>query len=152
VKRGAPIHGASILDVAPTVLHLFGLPRGADMDGQVLINAFVDNRVPEAVPSWDATPGSDGCHPPSRQYDGVSAAESMKQLVALGYVAPPGEDRSRAVAETVIENKYNLARSPTWLLPCCAPWWPRTPRTCASTSICSTAICSRATAQERHKC
>ena len=36
MKRGERIYGASVLDVAPTVLHLFGLPAGADMDGKVL--------------------------------------------------------------------------------------------------------------------
>ncbi|HXA49557.1 MAG TPA: tetratricopeptide repeat protein, partial [Candidatus Acidoferrum sp.] len=111
VKRGERVYGASILDVAPTVLHLFDLPAGADMDGQVLVNAFEDPRTRELIPSWDAVPGEDGRHPPSRHYDGVAAAESLKQLVALGYVAPPGEDARRTVAETVIENRYNLARS-----------------------------------------
>ena len=110
-KRGERVYGASILDVAPTVLHLFDLPAGADMDGQVLINAFEDPRLPEPVPSWDDVPGEDGRHPASRLYDGASAAESMKQLVALGYIAPPPEDASRAVAETVRENRYNLARA-----------------------------------------
>lgn len=111
VKRGERVYGASVLDVAPTVLHLFDLPAGADMDGQVLINAFEDQRAREPIPSWDEVPGQDGRHPPSRHYDGAAAAESLKQLVALGYVAPPGEDASRTVAETVIENRYNLARS-----------------------------------------
>jgi predicted AlkP superfamily phosphohydrolase/phosphomutase/tetratricopeptide (TPR) repeat protein len=111
VKRGERIYGASILDVAPTVLHLFGLPVGADMDGQVLVNAFEQPQLLETVPSWDAVPGDDGQHPPSRRYDGAAAAESLKQLVDLGYVAPPGDDARRTVAECVIENRYNLARS-----------------------------------------
>jgi predicted AlkP superfamily phosphohydrolase/phosphomutase/tetratricopeptide (TPR) repeat protein len=111
VKRGERVYGASVLDVAPTVLHLFGVPAGTDMDGHVLINAFKDTRLPQPVPSWDNVAGDDGRHPPSRLYDSASAAESMKQLVALGYIAPPGDDASRAVAETVRENRYNLARS-----------------------------------------
>jgi predicted AlkP superfamily phosphohydrolase/phosphomutase/tetratricopeptide (TPR) repeat protein len=111
VKRGERIYGASVLDVTPTVLHLFGLPSGADMDGHVLANAFEDPCLPAPVPSWDLVPGDHGGHPPSRQYDGASAAESLKQLVALGYIAPEGGDARRTVAETVIENRYNLARS-----------------------------------------
>jgi len=110
VRRGERIYGASVLDVAPTVLHLFGLPAGADMDGQVLANAFDDPHVRPRIPSWDSVAGDDGRHPPARQYDGVSAAESLKQLVALGYVAPPGEDRRQTVAETVVESRYNMAR------------------------------------------
>ncbi len=34
-------YGASVLDVAPTVLTLYGLPVGEDMDGKVLSQAFV---------------------------------------------------------------------------------------------------------------
>ncbi len=41
----------------------------------------------------------------------MASAEAMKQLVALGYVAPPGDDAAKAVAETVAELKYNLARA-----------------------------------------
>lgn len=111
VRAGETIYGASVLDVAPTVLHLFNLPAGLDMDGKVLINAFEDQRVLPAIPSWDDVPGDDGRHPASREYDGVSAAESLKQLVALGYIAPPGEDARRTVAETVVECRYNLARA-----------------------------------------
>jgi predicted AlkP superfamily phosphohydrolase/phosphomutase/tetratricopeptide (TPR) repeat protein len=111
VKRGERVYGASVLDVAPTILHLFGIPAGIDMDGNVLINAFEDQRLPEPVPSWDEIPGDDGRHPPSRYYDSASAAEAVRQLVALGYIAPPGEDGRRTVAETMLENRYNLARS-----------------------------------------
>ena len=35
----------------------------------------------------------------------------MKQLVALGYVAPPGDDVEKAIAAVVAELKYNLARA-----------------------------------------
>ncbi len=111
VRAGERIYGASVLDVAPTVLHLFGLPAGADMDGKVLINAFESPDMPAPVASWDEVPGDDGRHPASRQYDGVSAAESLNQLVALGYIAPPGADAKRTVADTVVEYRYNLARS-----------------------------------------
>lgn len=111
VKQGERVYRASVLDVAPTVLHLFGIPPGADMDGHVVVDAFEDSRLPQPVPSWDAVPGDDGRHPATRGYDSVSAAESMKQLVALGYIAPPGADEGRTVADTVTENRYNLARS-----------------------------------------
>ena len=34
---------ASIYDIAPTVLHIFGLPIPRNMDGEVLINIFKEN-------------------------------------------------------------------------------------------------------------
>ena len=40
IRRDERIYGASLLDVVPTVLTLFGLPPGADMDGKVLMDAF----------------------------------------------------------------------------------------------------------------
>ena len=35
--RGELLHGASVLDIAPTILSLYGLPVGEDMDGKVLV-------------------------------------------------------------------------------------------------------------------
>jgi predicted AlkP superfamily phosphohydrolase/phosphomutase/tetratricopeptide (TPR) repeat protein len=111
VPRGERVYGASVLDIAPTVLHVFGLPAGSDMQGKVLLNAFPDQRALPPVPSWDDIPGEDGCHPPERHYDGAAAAESLKQLVALGYVAPPNGDARKAVDDCVSETRYNLARA-----------------------------------------
>ena len=111
VLKGERVYGANVLDIAPTVLHLFGLPAGGDMDGKVLINAFTDRRLPDRIPSWDEVAGEDGRHPLGEQYDSVAAAESLKQLVALGYIAPPSDDARRAVDECVVENRYNLARA-----------------------------------------
>ena len=34
------LQGRSVVDIAPTVLHLFGIPPGADMDCKTLIDAF----------------------------------------------------------------------------------------------------------------
>jgi arylsulfatase A-like enzyme len=36
VRAGVVLEAASVLDVAPTVLHLMGLPVARDMDGRVL--------------------------------------------------------------------------------------------------------------------
>jgi tetratricopeptide (TPR) repeat protein len=113
VQQGGRIYGASVLDIAPTVLHLFGIPAARDMDGKVLINAWHDRSAPEPIESWEDVPGEDGRHPPARQYDGVASAEALRQLVALGYVAPPGENSRKTVEDCVAESRFNLARS--WL-------------------------------------
>ena len=184
VKEDEHIYGASLLDVAPTVLYAYGLPVGEDMDGTPLVNAFVEgarggesggpasgvsrksvrevnpivgwavptesqrdarngghgppykavglsqevlghnppedaSRPPlggapsavETIPSWDDVPGEDGAHPPDAALDPVEAQEAIDQLVALGYIEKPNEDREKAVAETVRELSYNAARS-----------------------------------------
>ena len=40
VRKGVRVENASLLDVAPTVLHLLDLPIGADMDGKVMQQLF----------------------------------------------------------------------------------------------------------------
>lgn len=111
VKRGVEINGLNLLDVCPTVLRLFGLPLGADMDGKVAVTAF--ERLPKVahVPSWDAIPGDDGRHPPGRHVDGAEAAEALKQLAELGYIEAPPENAQEAVAEAVREQKFNVAQA-----------------------------------------
>jgi predicted AlkP superfamily phosphohydrolase/phosphomutase/tetratricopeptide (TPR) repeat protein len=111
VLQGERVFGGGVLDIAPTVLHLFGLPAGADMDGKTLINAFEDRTLLQPIPSWDEVPGADGRHDPSRQYDSAESAESLKQLVDLGYIAPPGDDARRNVDDCITENRYNLSRT-----------------------------------------
>ncbi len=111
VRAGERVYGASVLDVTPTALHVLGLPAGLDMDGKVLVNAFTDGRPIQKIPSWDDVHGEDGRHTEAEQYDGAAAAESLKQLVDLGYIAPPGKDASQAVEECLAEQRYNLARA-----------------------------------------
>ena len=41
----------------------------------------------------------------------LESVEALKQLVDLGYVAPPGDDAGTAVRECMAERHYNLARS-----------------------------------------
>jgi predicted AlkP superfamily phosphohydrolase/phosphomutase len=36
IQQDERIYGATLLDVTPTILTLFGLPVGEDMDGRVL--------------------------------------------------------------------------------------------------------------------
>jgi predicted AlkP superfamily phosphohydrolase/phosphomutase/tetratricopeptide (TPR) repeat protein len=111
VPAGGRIHGASVLDIAPTILHLFGLPAGEDMDGKVLASAFENPSVPPRIPSWDEVPGRDGRHSAGRAYDSAASVESLQQLVDLGYISPPDADAAKAVRQCLTENQYNLARA-----------------------------------------
>ena len=61
IRRDERISGASLLDLCPTFLHVLGLPRGADMDGRVLHEAFAPEHPLGAggtneIPSWDVSP------------------------------------------------------------------------------------------------
>jgi predicted AlkP superfamily phosphohydrolase/phosphomutase/tetratricopeptide (TPR) repeat protein len=105
------LYGAGLLDVCPTILTLFGLPPGKDMDGKVLVTAFKEHPVINPIESWDGVDGDAGTHEPGTRMDAVASAQAFRQLVELGYVAPPAADAQQAVDEAVRELKYNLARS-----------------------------------------
>jgi predicted AlkP superfamily phosphohydrolase/phosphomutase/tetratricopeptide (TPR) repeat protein len=111
VLKDEILYGASLLDICPTVLSVFGLPVGEDMDGKPLVNIFRSPPGVLTVPTWDDIPGSDGSHPPDRKIDPVEAREAIHQLVELGYIEMPDEDRAKAAEESVRELRYNLARS-----------------------------------------
>ena len=110
LKRDELIFGASLLDVTPTILSLFGLPLGQDMDGKPLLNAYTTPPNIEFIPSWDAVEGDAGVHPAGMQSDPVDQAEALKQLVELGYIDKPDENLAEAAKQTVKELRYNLAR------------------------------------------
>lgn len=111
IRQDELMHGACVLDITPTLLTLYGLPVGADMDGKVLTGVFETSPLVETIPSWESVPGNDGRHPPHTRLDPVAAKESLEQLVALGYIDKPGADQAKAVANTINELKYNLAES-----------------------------------------
>jgi predicted AlkP superfamily phosphohydrolase/phosphomutase len=94
VKRDERIYGASLLDIGPTILTLFGLPVGADMDGKPLLDAFEAPPTVTSIPSWDEVPGDSGMHPPDLRIDPILAREAIHQLVALGYIEKPRMIRS----------------------------------------------------------
>ncbi len=111
IRKDRLIYGANLLDITPTLLTLFGLPVGEDMDGKPLLDAFVKPPEVTRIPSWDAVPGDDARLAGEYQYDPIAAKEAMDQLVALGYVEAPGENLEKAISNTVQEMRYNLARA-----------------------------------------
>ncbi len=111
IKAGQRLHGSSLLDIAPTVLTVYGLPVGEDMDGKILTQAFAEPPASAFIPSWEDVPGTDGRHPPHMRLDPVAAHAALEQMVALGYIERPGDDREAAVRKTIHELRYNLGES-----------------------------------------
>jgi predicted AlkP superfamily phosphohydrolase/phosphomutase/tetratricopeptide (TPR) repeat protein len=110
IKQDERIYGATLLDVTPTILTLFGLPVGGDMDGRVLVQAFEEPPVITRIPSWEDEAGECGMHPADLRMDPAAAEAVLQQFVALGYIQPLSEDQEKAVAVAVREQQYNLAR------------------------------------------
>ena len=110
IKQDERIYGATLLDVTPTILTLFGLPVGEDMDGRVLVQAFEEPPQITRIPSWENEAGECGMHPADLRMDPAAAQAVLQQFVALGYIEPLSEDQEQAVARAVREQQYNLAR------------------------------------------
>ncbi len=53
IVSDALVCGATVLDVAPTVLTWFGLPIGDDMEGRVLVEGFAKTPEVTRVASWE---------------------------------------------------------------------------------------------------
>ena len=80
VEQGTTIDGARILDLAPTILHLMGLPVPEDMDGHVLAEALSTSRPVEYRSASQSGPDAAG---------GLSAEETAEvedRLRSLGYL------------------------------------------------------------------
>ncbi len=130
------IHGASILDVTPTILTLFGLPVGEDMPGRPLLASFEDPTPalpqkgsdplkpgegqtpfeaksptqPERIPSWENVIGTGGMWPPGYEEDPWETRMALDQLAALGYIEPPQSGEDQSLTESRLHQQFNLAR------------------------------------------
>jgi hypothetical protein len=83
IAKGVSIPRGSVLDVAPTVLALLGLPVARDMDGKILDAAFrpgVVDRLALAYVDSYGTPDA------VRRIDDGIGGRKLEQLKALGYV------------------------------------------------------------------
>ena len=88
IRHGVRLEDATIRDIAPTVLHLLGLPVGRDMDGKVLLEAMDPDFV-RANPVRFVDSYEDG----SQQPDGSGHEQALpeeevlqERLRALGYI------------------------------------------------------------------
>ncbi len=117
IKQGDRVVGATLLDVAPTILSMFSLPSAEDMDGRSLDEIFVKSPDAGMIPSWESVPGESGMHAGGAAVSAGSAAESeelLHQFVALGYIEAPGATKEEQAEAADTEAKYNLSRNLAW--------------------------------------
>ena len=111
IKKGEKIYGASILDLTPTILALYGLPIGENMEGKPLVQAFDEEVVLDTIPDWEKVEGDFGMHPTDLQEDPWAAQEAMQQLIELGYIEAPGENIAQRIDDVKNESRYYVARN-----------------------------------------
>ena len=111
IKKDELVFGTSILDIAPTILTLFGLPIGEDMDGKVQTQIFDDKPKINTIGSWENMKGEDGTHPKGFEVPEEEQVTEVRQLIELGYIEDPGDDLELAAQRTLRENNFLLARA-----------------------------------------
>ena len=85
VPQGGTLADATLLDIAPTVLALLGLPAAADMPGRVLRELFPGHREAERVASYRDVPRDAAAAPAAGALDPAV----RERLRALGYLDHP---------------------------------------------------------------
>lgn len=111
IRKGEEIIGASILDLTPTILALYGLPIGDTMEGKPLTQAFDEDIVLDTLPDWEKVEGDFGTHPSDLKQDPWAEQEAMQQLIELGYIEVPGKNISKRIENIKNESKYYVARN-----------------------------------------
>ena len=84
-KNGAEIENAQLIDIAPTLLHLLGVPVPEDMDGKVLTSVFRSEFLTAHPVQAGTASGTSGTDLPSG-YTDEESAKVEERLQALGYL------------------------------------------------------------------
>lgn len=110
LKRNETVHSTSLCDITPTILQLYGLPAGGDMDGRVLGEIFQASPDEQRVASWEQVDGESGQLSDHVRMDQGDAESLLRQFEALGYIDPISADKDEAIGQTLRSNRWNLAR------------------------------------------
>jgi predicted AlkP superfamily phosphohydrolase/phosphomutase len=86
IARGQALDDPKIIDVAPTLLHLLGLPVPTHMDGRVLTDAFAQgSRAASADVAYEQTNGTH--HGETAGYTAEQEEKVKERLRQLGYLS-----------------------------------------------------------------
>lgn len=97
------VYGASLLDIAPTILNIFGLPHALDMDGEPLFQ-MLKNQPYTAIATYEDSVQSTREKP----VENTLASSMVEQLVKLGYIT---NEQKANPQKVLAENQYYKARS-----------------------------------------
>jgi hypothetical protein len=83
IRQNAAVHGASVLDIAPTLLHLFGAPIPHNMDGKLLHQLFDRQWLMSHLPRYAEIDTSRSTEEKALT---EGRDEILEELRALGYI------------------------------------------------------------------
>jgi arylsulfatase A-like enzyme len=86
IRQGYEVQGAKIIDLAPTLLHLLGVPAPDDMDGRVLQDILTEEFNREFEVQTTAASGLAAVTHGSGEYTGEDEKTIEDRLRSLGYV------------------------------------------------------------------
>ena len=110
IKANEKVFGLSLVDIAPTILNMYDLPIGKDMDGKVALDIFKEINPPKFIDTWETVKG-DFAELQVNKEDGVLDDEqTMKQLIELGYIEKPDDNIETSILKVKCDLKHNLAR------------------------------------------
>jgi predicted AlkP superfamily phosphohydrolase/phosphomutase/tetratricopeptide (TPR) repeat protein len=108
-KKNKTLYGARLPDITPTILSWFGLPRARDMEGRVLSDALVSDRVIAPIDTWE----KEGMRPevaePWKSCDGTESL--VGHFIALGYLDASAAEGDIGVHLTELQNRAQLAQA-----------------------------------------
>jgi predicted AlkP superfamily phosphohydrolase/phosphomutase/tetratricopeptide (TPR) repeat protein len=108
IRPDERIYGATLLDITPTVLQIFGLPIGKDMNGKPLLQMFEQaNATIETIETWDSpldVPAEGGAGEAA-----TVAPDVIEHLIKLGYLPKSALDDAAAASLAASEAQFNLA-------------------------------------------
>ena len=108
IAAGVRLHGATLLDILPTMLHCFRLRAAQDLPGAVLQRAFTG--APYVLPRLPITPPTHRALSISNSNAPLlERATVLRQLVDLGYLAASSLTGAQAAVQSVQEADFNLA-------------------------------------------
>ncbi len=87
IKKNTSINGAKIYDIAPTILHLMGMPVPDDMDGKVLNEIFTDEHIKDnPVTTCKSKYTEEDLKSKGKYYSDNEEKEIIERLQGLGYI------------------------------------------------------------------
>lgn len=86
IRRGEPFEGATIYDLAPTILHALGMPSARDMDGRVLTGIFDEKAAARPLETVDTFEQGDSAGEGGAELPAEVDKKVLEHLRSLGYI------------------------------------------------------------------